>query len=91
MFFYLDKESAHPYAKNRAQINIQTQQLLSDEHYADKSMGEKLMASIFALHSGEFFGWFGQLLFFIAALMMPLFGITGLMLYLKKKGTKYAR
>jgi sulfite reductase (NADPH) flavoprotein alpha-component len=90
MFFYLGKESTHPYAKNKAEINIQTQELLKDEHYEDKKMSEKLMASIFALHSGEFFGWFGQLLFFLSSLMMPLFGITGFMLYLKKRRTKYA-
>jgi sulfite reductase (NADPH) flavoprotein alpha-component len=53
-------------------------------------MPQKFMASIFALHSGEYFGWLGQLIFFLAALSMPLFGITGLMLYLKKKKAKYA-
>lgn len=90
MFFWLDKESAHPYARNKAEINAAMQALIKDERYDDKTMGQKLMASIFALHSGEFFGWFGQLLFFIAALMMPLFGITGLMLYLKKRRAKYA-
>lgn len=90
MFFWLEKDPAHPYARNKAEINAASQALIKDERYDEKNMGEKLMASIFALHSGEFFGWFGQLLFFLAALMMPLFGITGLMLYIKKRRAKYA-
>jgi sulfite reductase (NADPH) flavoprotein alpha-component len=37
------------------------------------------------LHSGEYFGIIGQTLMFIASMLMPLFAITGLMLYLNRK------
>lgn len=90
MFFYLDKVSAHPYARNKAEINLKTREILKNELYEDKTVTQKLMASIFALHSGEFFGWIGQLLFFIAALMMPILAITGFLLYIKKRQAKYA-
>lgn len=89
-YFSIDKDPAHPYARNMASINIQTQALIKDTRYEDKSIAEKLMASIFALHSGEFFGWVGQLLFFIAALMMPVLAITGFLLFIKKRRAKYA-
>jgi sulfite reductase (NADPH) flavoprotein alpha-component len=46
------------------------------------------MSGMFALHSGEFFGGIGQALMFVASLMMSLFGITGLMMYLKKRKVK---
>jgi len=89
-FFYLDKKPAHIYARNTVELKSKTQELIKHELYDEKSMPQKFMASIFALHSGEYFGWVGQLIFFLAALSMPLFGITGLMLYLKKKKAKYA-
>ncbi|RXK07352.1 sulfite reductase, partial [Halarcobacter bivalviorum] len=49
------------------------------------------MSSMLPLHSGEYFGWIGQLLMFLASSLMALFVITGYMLYydrLKKKRAK---
>ena len=85
---YIDKQPAHTYARNQLQFNPQTMELLKHERYNDKTLAERLMQSMFALHSGEFFGWIGQLFFFLAALIMPLFGITGLMIYMKKRKQK---
>lgn len=84
-FTYIDKIPAHPYARNQLILNSATMQLLKHERYNDKDIPTRLMSSMLALHSGEFFGWIGQLLMFLASLLMPLFGITGLMLYIKKR------
>lgn len=46
------------------------------------------MGSIFPLHTGEYFGVIGQTLMFLASLVMPLFAITGLMLYIKRNKKK---
>lgn len=57
--------------------------------YVDLPLGQKLMSGIFALHSGSFFGLPGLILMMVASLLMPLFAITGWLLYLdrrKKKG-----
>jgi sulfite reductase (NADPH) flavoprotein alpha-component len=51
-------------------------------------MGEKFMASIFPLHSGSFFGVPGSLIYMIASLAMPVFSITGWMLYLDRRRRK---
>ncbi|MBN2816797.1 MAG: PepSY domain-containing protein [Campylobacterales bacterium] len=84
-FIYIDKKPAHPYARNKFVVDMQTMQIKEHERYDDKTFVDKVMHSIFALHSGEYFGWIGQLLFFIAALMMPLIAITGFMLYLNRR------
>jgi len=83
--FYIDKKPAHVYARNKMLIDMKTMQIKTHERYDDSSLEKQLMSSIFALHSGEYFGWIGQLIFFIAALMMPVLGITGLMLYLNRR------
>ena len=87
-FMYVDKDPAHIYARNSLEVRPETMQLIKHERYDDKTAGGQLMGSIFALHSGEYFGWIGQLGMFLASLLMPLFGITGLMLYLKKRKSK---
>jgi len=84
-FIYVDKEPAHIYARNSIEIAPKTMQLIKHERYDDAKTGKQLMGSIFALHSGEYFGWIGQLGMFLTSLIMPLFGITGLMLYLQKR------
>jgi len=46
------------------------------------------MASIFPLHAGSFFGLPGLILMMLASLLMPLFAITGWMLYLDRRKKK---
>ena len=40
------------------------------------------------LHTGEYFGFIGKIGMFLASLMMPLFAITGLMLYVRRTKKK---
>jgi sulfite reductase (NADPH) flavoprotein alpha-component len=56
--------------------------------YAEKAVGDRFMASIFPLHSGRYFGIVGVTLFMVASLAMPLFAITGWMLYLARRRQK---
>ena len=58
--------------------------------YAERSLGAKLVQSIFVLHSGGFFGLPGLLLMMIASLTMPVFAVTGWMLYLDRRTKKRA-
>lgn len=87
-FFYIDKNPAHVYARNSMIIDANIMDITKHERYNDKPIEAKLMSSMLALHSGEFFGGFGQLLMFLASLAMPIFAITGFMLYLRKKKKK---
>jgi len=88
-------DAPHPRAFNQLQIDAQTGQILSHERYADKSIKAQLLSSVYVLHTGEFFGLIGRILMMLASLAMPLFFITGWLLYLdrrrKKRAVKAAR
>ena len=83
-FDYLSIDSAHERAKNKIEFDIKTNEVSKHAKYEDKTLTQKLMGSILPLHTGEYFGVIGQTLMFLASLMMPLFAITGLMLYEKR-------
>ncbi|MDD3054742.1 MAG: PepSY-associated TM helix domain-containing protein [Aliarcobacter sp.] len=87
-FDYLAIDFPHERAKNKIEFDIKTNQILKHEKYEDKTLAQKLMGSILPLHTGEYFGVVGQTLMFLASLMMPLFAITGLMLYVKRTKKK---
>ena len=93
--FYLLKTSPHDRALNQLSIDPATGVVSRHERYADKSFKAQLLASIYALHVGSYFGLAGRILVTLAALSMPLFFITGWLLYLdrrrKKRQIKQAR
>jgi sulfite reductase (NADPH) flavoprotein alpha-component len=75
----------HDGARDELRIDAVTGQLVSSEIYADKSVGERILASVLDIHRGGIFGWPGKLLFMVAAALMPLFMVTGLVLYLSRR------
>ena len=85
---YFDEDIIHSRARNQMQIDIHSWELLKHERYENKPLNEKLIGSMLPLHSGEYFGILGQTLMFIASMLMPLFAITGLMLYINRKQKK---
>ncbi len=93
--FYLLKDAEHPRALNQLVLDPPSGQVQRHERYADKPFGAQLLASVYALHVGEYFGLVGRILMALASLSMPLFAITGWLLYLdrrrKKRAIKQAR
>lgn len=89
-FSYLDVDPPHSRASNRLVIDPVSGDVREHQRYADKAAGAKLMGSIFSLHSGGFFGVAGQIAFMLASLLMPLFAITGWMLYLDRRRKRRA-
>lgn len=87
-FDYLAVDVPHERAKNKIEFDIKTNEVSKHEKYEDKTLTQKLMGSILPLHTGEYFGVVGQTLMFLASLMMPLFAITGFMLYIKRTKKK---
>ena len=75
-------------AHDELRIDGRTGQILSADLYADKTIGEKVLARVLDIHRGSIFGWPGQLLFMLAAAAMPLFGVTGVLLYLSRRRHK---
>lgn len=85
---YLTPSAAHPYANNRIVINGMNGEVEKHELYADKTAGEKIVASLYAIHSGHFFGLTGRLIMALASLLLPFFAITGWMMYLQRRSAR---
>jgi sulfite reductase (NADPH) flavoprotein alpha-component len=86
--FYLLEDSPHPRAMNVINLDPATGKVNSVSRYADKSLGGQLLASNYALHVGSYFGIVGRVVMTVASLMMPLFFITGWLLYLDRRRKK---
>ncbi|MFT3907542.1 MAG: PepSY-associated TM helix domain-containing protein [Steroidobacteraceae bacterium] len=50
-----------------------------------RTFGEKLVANNQNIHEGRIFGWGGTLVLMLSALMLPVFYITGWMMYLQRR------
>ncbi len=93
--FYVLEDAAHPRALNQIILDPASGKVTRSERYSDKSFKAQLLTSIYALHVGEYFGLPGRILMMLASLSMPLFFVTGWLLYLdrrrKKRAVKAAR
>lgn len=93
--FYILDDAEHDRAFNQMQIDPKTGAVSHHERYAEKSFKAQLLASVYALHVGEYFGLPGRVLMMLSTAAMPLFFITGWLLYLdrrrKKRAVKAAR
>lgn len=85
---FVDAVIQHERARNKANYNYQLNKIENVELYQDKKLNEKIMGSMLPVHRGSFFGPIVHFLFMLAALLMPLFFVTGLMLYLKRRKQK---
>jgi sulfite reductase (NADPH) flavoprotein alpha-component len=86
--FYLLKDSPHPRALNQITLDPATGQVKAVSRYAEKGLGSQLLISNYALHTGSYFGLIGRIVITVAALMMPLFFVTGWLLYLDRRRKK---
>jgi uncharacterized iron-regulated membrane protein len=74
--------------RDEFKIDAATGAIVSRELYADKTTGERMLSRMFDIHSGSILGWPGKLVFMLAAVSMPLFAVTGLLLYLSRRRHK---
>ncbi len=77
--------------RDEFRIDAVTGQVVSAERYADKTFGEKAIAGVLDIHRGAALGWPGKLAFMMAAALMPLFAITGVLLYLSRRKLRPSR
>jgi sulfite reductase (NADPH) flavoprotein alpha-component len=80
-----EKGSTLDTTRDEFRVDAITGQLASAERYADKTLGEKIIANLLDIHRGAILGWPGKLAFMIAAALMPLFAVTGILLYLSRR------
>ena len=79
---------AHDRAQDIVQLDPASGALLSYQPYATQNAGGKAMVSVFALHSGSFFGLPGRIIVMLSSLAMVVFFVTGWMLYLDRRRKK---
>lgn len=86
--FYLLEGADHERAFNTLTLDPATGQVKRHERYTDKSFKAQLLQSVYALHVGSYFGLPGRIIVTVASLTMPLFFITGWLLYLDRRRKK---
>lgn len=89
-FTYLAPGATHERARDRLVILPLTGEVRQHERFVDKPPGGRFVGAIYTLHMGTYFGLPGRIVMTAAALMLPLFGITGWMLYLDRRRKKRA-
>ncbi len=86
---YVPLNPAHGRAENTLVLD-RAGAVRTHTRYADLPFGQKIIASMFELHSGSYFGIVGIVLVMLASLLMPPFAVTGWMLYLDRRRKKQA-
>jgi uncharacterized iron-regulated membrane protein len=67
---------------DKLQLDQYNGDLLSKDLYLDKPLNEKITSSIKAVHTGEIFGPFSKILYFIACLFATSLPVTGTMIWI---------
>ena len=64
--------------------------VVSATPYSIRTLGDDIVTSVYELHRGAYFGIAGRVAMLLASLSMPLFTITGFLLYLARRRRKRA-
>ncbi|GJE17969.1 PepSY-associated TM helix domain-containing protein [Methylobacterium marchantiae] len=80
-----------PKARDEATFDPATGARLSRARFADKPLGRQMAENMLEVHRGRFFGRVVAFAFFLAALAMPLFAVTGLVLYVLRRHARRRR
>ncbi|MEH3121398.1 MAG: sulfite reductase flavoprotein subunit alpha [Sphingomonas phyllosphaerae] len=80
----------HDRVSDELTIDSTSGKVLSDSRYADRALGEDIVASVYEIHRGAYFGILGRVAIMLASLTMPLFTVTGFLLYFARRRRKRA-
>ena len=89
-FTWLASDAPHERARSRMSIAPADGTLTENEPYSRQALGARLVNIIYPLHMGTYFGLPGRIIVTLASLGLPLFAITGWMLYLGRRKAKRA-
>lgn len=81
---YLAKDSPHIRAKNTLTFSP-SGDVLSHKRFAEKPWGEQITASWKMLHTGQYWGWSGQLMMMLSSLSLLGFAWLGISLFRSRK------
>src|SRR4030095_8773768 len=83
--------SPHDRAFGTMKIDAADGEIIAREPYAELPAGRRFISSLFPLHSGSFFGTPGRIVVALAALLLPLFAVTGIWLWILRRRSEVAR
>ncbi|MEH3039414.1 MAG: sulfite reductase flavoprotein subunit alpha [Sphingomonas paucimobilis] len=83
-------DARHDRVSDELTIDGTSGAVIADKPYAARPLGEDIVTSIFELHRGAYFGMIGRIAMMLASLTMPLFTITGFLLYFARRRRKAA-
>ena len=89
-FTWLASDAPHERARSRMSILPVDGTVTENEPYGQQGLGARLVNIIYPLHMGTYFGLPGRIIVTLASLGLPLFAITGWMLYLGRRKAKRA-
>jgi uncharacterized iron-regulated membrane protein len=75
-----------PAGNDRLELNSVTGELVSVDRFGDKRFNDQIASSIRALHTGEIFGMFTKILYFISALIATSLPVTGCIIWMNRIG-----
>lgn len=84
------KGARHDRVTDEYSIDGVTGAVKSAEPYAARPLGEDIVTSVYEIHRGAYFGMAGRIGIMLASLTMPLFTITGFLLYFARRRRKRA-
>jgi len=91
---YVLPEALHDRQRNSLSITPEGDIVTHKPYVRIEHLGKRIYQGIYELHVGDWFGTTGRVVNMIASLLMPLFTITGFLLYFdrrkKKRNTKLA-
>jgi sulfite reductase (NADPH) flavoprotein alpha-component len=82
---WLAADAAHERARSRMVIDQASGQVTLDERYERQPRSQRFLAAIYPLHMGTYFGLAGRIAMMLGALSLPVFAVTGWMLYLGRR------
>ncbi|MGE4323488.1 MAG: PepSY domain-containing protein [Sphingobium sp.] len=78
-------DARHHRVSDELVIDGVTGAVVSTAPYAQRSVGQDIITSIYEIHRGAYFGLIGRIGLMISSLLMPLFTITGFLLYFARR------
>ncbi len=89
MINYVAPDATNDRQRSLVSFNATSGELISDQPYKPlEPLGKRIMQGIYELHTGEWFGTPGLIINMTASLLMPLFTITGFLLYFDRRKKK---
>lgn len=89
MINYVTPDATNDRQRSMISFSAASGELISDQPYKPlEPLGKRIMQGIYELHTGEWFGTPGLIINMTASLLMPLFTITGFLLYFDRRKKK---